>query len=156
MTKICNVCQYELPVEDFYTNKRFKDGLRKECKPCGLKLNREYYQRAEVKEKHNEYQRKRYRDNPDLKKRQHLKYKYGITLEEYKQKIQEQGYKCYICKADKPGGNGTYFYVDHNHATGQVRDLLCHNCNYVIGYAKENKDILLSVIEYLSKWEVQS
>jgi len=85
-----------------------------------------------------------------------LKALYGITIEEFNAKMEEQHNKCAICGTDTPTGNGTYFYVDHNHTTGQVRDLLCHNCNYVIGYAKENKDILLSVIEYLSKWEVRS
>jgi len=155
MTKTCKVCTQELLVENFYVNKRYKDGLRQECKSCGIKLNREYYQRVEVRQKHNEYQRKRYKQNPDLKKRQHLKYNYGITLEEYNEKIQGQEHKCAICEVDKPGGNGAYFYVDHNHNTGQVRGLLCHNCNFVIGYAKENIGILLKSVEYLSKWEMK-
>jgi hypothetical protein len=77
---------------------------------------------------------------------------YGITLEEYHSKLEQQGDGCAICGIKIPGGNGKNFYVDHNHATGQVRDLLCHNCNFVIGYAKEDVDILKAVVQYLETW----
>ena len=41
--------------------------------------------------------------------------------------------------------------VDHNHATGKVRKLLCHDCNTMIGKAKEDIQILESAINYLKK-----
>ena len=94
--------------------------------------------------------------NPTKRKNYHLKRLYGITLEEYKEKLANQGEGCAICGVKIPGGNGTHFYVDHNHTTGQVRDLLCHNCNFVIGYAKEDIDILKAVINYLEIWGEQS
>jgi hypothetical protein len=42
--------------------------------------------------------------------------------------------------------------VDHNHETGQVRDLLCHNCNALLGMCREDKAVLLAAIKYLWKW----
>jgi hypothetical protein len=98
---------------------------------------------------HNEKVRGKY--NPLARKKHKLKYNYGITLEEYNAKLEEQLGVCAICKGDKPGGNGD-FYVDHNHTTGQVRGLLCHWCNFMIGQSKENPEILSAGIDYLKKW----
>ena len=39
--------------------------------------------------------------------------------------------------------------VDHHHASGKVRGLLCCNCNFVIGHCLENKEILRKAISYL-------
>jgi hypothetical protein len=40
-------------------------------------------------------------------------------------------------------------HVDHDHTTNKMRTLLCHNCNSVLGYARENPAILRAGIEYL-------
>jgi len=54
--------------------------------------------------------------------------------------------------ADLAGKHG--LVVDHNHATGKVRALLCHNCNLTLGRAKDNPNILLSCIDYLNKHNI--
>jgi hypothetical protein len=41
--------------------------------------------------------------------------------------------------------------VDHNHKTNAVRELLCHACNVLIGYARENPQILRAACEYLER-----
>jgi hypothetical protein len=119
-------------MEDFHKHNRYKDGLMPWCKVC-----------------HNKKVKSKY--NPLVRKTRKLKYNYGITLEEYNNKLKEQDNLCAICKLDKPGGNGD-FYVDHNHITGQVRGLLCHWCNFMIGQSKENLDTLQAGIDYLKKW----
>ena len=81
-----------------------------------------------------------------------LKYNYGITIEEYNNKLQDQNNLCAICKSDESGGSGD-FYVDHNHTTNQVRGLLCQWCNFMIGQSKEDPEILRSGIDYLQKWD---
>jgi hypothetical protein len=134
MTKTCRDCKRELPVDDFYLVSKSGPLRRPECISCNLK-----------------YQRSRY--NPLRKKAEHLKSLYGITLEEFYSKLEEQNYKCAICEIDTPSGNGSNFYVDHNHTTGQIRSLLCHHCNMLIGHAKEDKKILLDTVQYLAKWE---
>ena len=80
-----------------------------------------------------------------------LKHTYGITREEYDSKLHEQENGCAVCGTKVPGGKGS-FYVDHNHTTGQVRGLLCHWCNFMIGQCKEDPEILRSGIDYLKKW----
>ncbi len=39
--------------------------------------------------------------------------------------------------------------VDHDHTTGEVRGLLCHNCNRAIGLLREDPERLRRAIEYL-------
>ena len=128
----CKTCETKRPVEDFYKHSQSKDGRMATCKFC-----------------HNDKVKARY--NPLVRKSRKLKYNYGITLEDYNNKLKEQDNVCAICKSDKPGGNGD-FYVDHNHTTGQVRGLLCHWCNFMIGQSKESPEILSAGIDYLKKW----
>jgi len=41
---------------------------------------------------------------------------------------------------------------DHHHASGQLRGGLCRSCNLLIGFAREDEEILLSAVEYLAFW----
>lgn len=75
----------------------------------------------------------------------------------------KQNCKCYICNRDllTNGGNrddgisGRYKSdvdcLDHNHITGEVRGILCQDCNALLGYAKDNIDILKKSIIYLER-----
>ena len=76
-----------------------------------------------------------------------LKRKFKITLEEYQQMEQNQGGVCAIC-----GGVCTRkLAVDHDHATGKVRGLLCNNCNRGLGHFKDNLENLQQAINYLKE-----
>jgi len=50
----------------------------------------------------------------------------GVTDEAYEALLDAQGGGCAICGA-KP--KTRRLHVDHDHATGKVRGLLCHRCN---------------------------
>lgn len=101
--------------------------------------------------------KKYYRDNIVSKKNYHKKhylYKtYGITLEEYNEKLLQQNGKCAICKKYETSvdrsGNIKSLAVDHNHKTGKIRSLLCDNCNKALGYIQDDIDLLKSFIRYL-------
>lgn len=77
--------------------------------------------------------------------------KYGLSAKEYKQKLETQQGKCAICLKDMIL-KGKKICIDHNHTTGQVRDLLCVQCNSLLGNAKEDFSILKSAITYLHKY----
>lgn len=62
-------------------------------------------------------------------RRRYLARKYGITPEEYEEKLSQQGGRCAVCRR-LPGNRR--LAVDHNHRTGQLRGLLCYRCNYKI------------------------
>ena len=88
----------------------------------------------------------------DYKWKQALK-KYGISTEQYNEMFLKQAGNCAIC-----GVNQSKFtkrlYVDHDHKTGNVRGILCVNCNMLIGHAMEDVGILVKSINYLKKWNI--
>lgn len=82
----------------------------------------------------------------------HYKRAYGISVRDVHHMLIEQDFKCAICKdfgfkmkEDHVSG----LNVDHDHKTGKVRALLCHNCNRGLGLFQENQAYLLSAVEYL-------
>jgi hypothetical protein len=81
-------------------------------------------------------------------RRLNLRNSFNLTLEQYIQLLVGQDYKCKICK-QPPSGIKEVLCVDHCHATGKIRGLLCGTCNMLIGSAKEDKSILANAINYL-------
>jgi hypothetical protein len=82
----------------------------------------------------------------------YLKRKYGIDYSDYQRMLEDQNHKCKVC-----GGDGfklketqnLLLVVDHCHDTGNVRGLLCHNCNRGIGLLQDSVSNLESAIKYL-------
>lgn len=76
---------------------------------------------------------------------------YGITHDKFLAMLDAQGGVCAICK----NGNGKRaMNVDHDHATGAVRGLLCDRCNPMLGYARDDIAVLQTAIEYLTKFSL--
>lgn len=76
-----------------------------------------------------------------------LRHKYGITVEERDQMLQDQGGCCAICKTSEPTGYN--WHVDHCHTTNKVRGMLCSRCNQALGLVSENVSTLRSMIKYV-------
>jgi hypothetical protein len=80
---------------------------------------------------------------------------FGITQEVYEQMAERQDCRCAICGTHENqlvSSNGRRtLYVDHDHATGAIRELLCRYCNTLLGQAKESPTILRAAIDYLLK-----
>ncbi len=125
--KVCSCCKKERVIKDFYKQNDRKINVKSQCKIC-IKKN---------------YKADKQRDSQ-------LKYRYNITLEQYDKMFEEQNGVCVIC--EQPNIANRRLCVDHNHATGKVRKLLCNKCNNVLALADENIDILLKAINYLRKY----
>lgn len=82
-----------------------------------------------------------------LRRRGWLRREYGLTLEQYDELLQKQGGRCAICKTTVPGGIGSW-HVDHDHATGKIRGLLCFDCNICLGRIDKNKSVIQGIIDY--------
>lgn len=112
-----------------------------------------YKKRAEWgkknRERLNEYQRKRNAkpENKIKQKARNLKNNFGLTLEEYNDRRSAQKELCPICT--KPLGKAA---VDHNHATGQVRDIIYTKCNLGVGFIENSSHLLKPMHDYLAKW----
>lgn len=129
-------------------NKQFsnRDGLAYYCKKCESKYQKDRAKNPQVKA-----------DN----KNRLLKNFFGLTLEEYKAKFDEQNGLCAICnkpevKLHHRTGEIIALAVDHDHKTGKVRKLLCHRCNLLLGNCEEDIDILKAMIAYLTQFQTES
>ena len=132
-------------------NWRAKNPVRvKETLKKWHKINPGYYKKKmeTYRPKANESARKWRKINPDKAKDTYYRYQYGISLIEYRQIHDKQGGLCAIC-GNPERVNGRSLCVDHNHQTGEVRGLLCLDCNTGIGHFKDNKKYLASAIDYL-------
>lgn len=63
--------------------------------------------------------------------------KLGITGDEYKSLYKKQRGRCGICERRLYSKRYNAFCVDHEHSTGKIRGLLCHNCNGAIGMLRD-------------------
>lgn len=79
----------------------------------------------------------------------HLR-KYGITLEDEQALYDQQGGCCAICGAALgPYGLNRHAHLDHDHATGIVRGILCRGCNLGLGNFMDEPTLLEIAITYL-------
>lgn len=78
---------------------------------------------------------------------------YNITLDDYDRLAEKQAGLCAICKLP-PGEKGrtSLLHVDHDHATNEVRGLLCDNCNRALGLFQESINNLECAVDYLKSY----
>jgi hypothetical protein len=77
--------------------------------------------------------------------------RYGISQQEFEALFESQGRCCAICRSVSPGSFGKHWSVDHDHDTGQVRGILCHPCNLMLGLAKDDIGRLQQADNYLTR-----
>jgi len=117
----CRICHKIKHTSEYRQTKRRKKGYQQPCKQC----NRE--NRTSFKRK--------------------IERRYKISFKEYEKLLKDQENKCLICKKEFIDSKHTH--IDHNHTTNEVRGLLCHKCNSILGYSEENIEILKEAINYL-------
>ena len=112
-----------------------------------------------------EYTRRWRKENPEkvkqygknakqYQKHYTLKSKYGITFDQYNEMLAKQNGVCAICKQPEVSTlkqKIKLLSVDHSHSTGNVRALLCTNCNMILGKAHEDTNLLLKCVDNLNK-----
>ncbi len=143
--KVCRCCNSVKDRSEFVKNKSFSSGIDTICLTCSRDKVRLW--RKHNPEKRKNQLKKEY--GKTYTKNKHLKYTYGITLDEYNTLFSTQQGCCAICGQHQSNFKKA-LSVDHNHTTGKVRKLLCSTCNFMVGYAKEDTIILQKAIEYLN------
>ena len=157
-TKECKCCKKVLPIENFteFFNKcRGKTYTYGSCDSCRRENAKKKYYSKTPEERREKVQRNK--KDPLTRKAYKLKHKYNLTLERYNNMLIEQDDRCPIC--DEPlvedvfeknvKGVSNKPHVDHCHETGRVRGLVCKGCNLILGYAKDDPNILYNAIDYL-------
>lgn len=85
-------------------------------------------------------------------RKSNIRYKYGLSWDEWLSLYNEQEGRCKICFKFcpiHPESKGDGLAVDHCHTTGEVRSLLCIPCNSAIGQLKEDPEIIQKALEYV-------
>lgn len=87
---------------------------------------------------------------PEQRRATHRLSKYGVGPGEVNRVLEAQEYLCPICRGVLNEKTG---HIDHNHVTGNVREILCGHCNRMLGLAKENPGTLRRAAAYLEQHE---
>lgn len=138
ITKVDNIqyCSVEGCKACIYGNSLCKRHYKAEYR----KINKESYNLAA-----REFYKRRRIENPDYWREE----TYGLEKGSFTKLLVQQGNKCKCCKDPISRIDAQ---VDHDHKTGDVRGILCKNCNWGLGNFKDNPFRLQSAIEYLADY----
>ena len=148
----CHKCKKTLHFNKFY-KRRIDTDIKVpfyQCILCVLKHAREY-RKTKTGKIHYKKQARKYL----------LKKSFGMSLNEYNKKLKKQNGLCGLCGEKEThtiSGILVSLSVDHNHNTGQIRDLLCFRCNSHLITGLENRNALLltkKAVKYIKKWNIK-
>ena len=118
----CYKCESFKPVEEFWKHKKSKDGLCGACKDCMSKTAKA--------------------------NRSSMRYRaaqvYGLTLEQYDE-LRDKATACPICH------EAVELHLDHDDATGKIREFICGRCNRGLGLFGHSAEALRAAADYLEK-----
>ena len=138
--KVCTKCGLSKDETEYYLEKaKRKDGSirefrRSHCRACETS-------RKSKRDKRTKVQR---REAEELRK-------YGLTPDVKAAMLVAQKHSCGICGTKKPGGRYNSWNIDHCHHTGEVRGLLCWDCNVGIGKLNDDAQLLRRAIQWLEQ-----
>ena len=145
---------YEAPKQ-----KSLPENIKMKCKIHGfltideVDISEHFYKCKQCRKE----RRKKNKEDPRKVKNSYLKRIFKITLEDYEKLLEKQNNLCKICnkpetmKQTRSVNKLRSLAVDHCHETGKIRGLLCGRCNNMIGYAKDNPNILRLGADYLER-----
>tara|TARA_R110002074_G_scaffold141443_2_gene287877 strand:- start:1250 stop:1669 length:420 start_codon:yes stop_codon:yes gene_type:complete len=135
--KQCRICHDKKDIDQFYLCKRKggnPEARHTECKQCA----KDRVKLANA-------------TNPDRARNSHLLRNYGITLDTFNGMVSTQNSRCACCGTAEPRGKHDQWCVDHDHVTNKVRELLCKDCNIVLGIVSDSPTHLKQLIQYIAK-----
>ena len=119
--RLCARCKEWKDLTEYNINRKSKGGRGGLCRPCHKNSK-----------------------TPEQKRNWDLKFRYGLSLDDFECIKAEQKNKCKICLKEPIN-----LVVDHCHATGKVRGLLCSSCNTLLGLSGDSQELLNRAIAYL-------
>ena len=140
--KVCTTCKEPKSTDNFGRHKQYKDGLKRQCKKCLARINKEYEDRNRetIRTRKRNYMR-----GPKAQAAMRFRV-YGLTQEGWDNLIERQRGKCAICRkpfAERP-------FIDHDHETDKVRGILCRSCNTGLGLLGDTVERLSLALDYLN------
>lgn len=138
ISKTCCRCKETKPAAFFNKDRTRRSKLTAWCKSCNAANMLEWAAANQERKKR-------------LTHESHLRRAYGMTVADYDAMLQAQGGGCAIC--GEPCASGKRLSIDHNHATGAVRGLLCAHHNHGIGKFQDSPALLRAAAAYLELHE---
>lgn len=127
--KFCPRCEVVLPIDAFVRNRSTRTGVGTYCRPCQNAQSAQSVKKLYGNTRH-----------------YHLKRRYGIGADEAQEMLEEQAARCAICFTDLTVAT---MHIDHDHATGAVRGVVCFNCNGGLGQFRDDAAVLRRAADYL-------
>lgn len=132
MKKVCHLCGGT------------EFGSRGRCKPCRARVERQHWREdPNAREKSRVRKKASRAAKPHLERAANRRRRYGVTAEAFDAIVSAQGGKCRICGASNPD------CLDHDHATGKFRGVLCNPCNIGLGLFRDDPERIHAAILYL-------
>lgn len=102
--------------------------------------------------------------NPEKYREYELQKKFGITIEAFESRFNEQGRKCAGCGTTEPKGPHNQWAIDHDHKCCKgkrtcgkcIRGILCNPCNLGLGCLRDNAETLRNLARYLEKFSPEN
>ncbi len=136
--KTCPKCRETKPRKDF--------GLR------APNAQGKVYSKSYCKQCENLISTEKHRGDPERTKARNkvtsLSRYFDMTPDQYQELLEQQGGVCAICREEAPADSR--LHIDHDHSDGQVRGLLCRDCNHGLGRFKDDPVLLERAIAYLA------
>lgn len=161
-------CSIKTGCGEFKETSEFTKG-RTTCKTC-RGIERQLYLKKinplhksigerKLEREANPKQRKQHPYTKEKRRELGLKYRYGITEEDYKKILAYQKNSCGICgiteedfiKRTSHNKKPTSLFIDHCHDTGSVRGILCDSCNRGLGLLGDSTSNIEKALAYLTK-----
>ena len=168
--KRCARCQQDKPVSQFYRAVATPYGLRGDCKACSAAKCRAQRAANKLLPRDRAGTSKRcdqcrnvfpvsnfhrdagstdglYRYCRPCGKIHARAHRYGLTKDRVREMLR-QG-RCEAC--GRLFADESEKHIDHRHADGAVRGILCERCNTTLGKCEENPAVLMGICQYLAR-----
>jgi hypothetical protein len=133
---------------------RSGNGPTRRCLQCHNNRERERWASLTPEEKYAEslkkYAMPSRAKSKDYQRAYRMRHIYHTTDEQIAELREDQDGLCAICYGLAPAS-----HIDHDHATGEVRGLLCNACNRGLGYFHDDPDALRAAADYLERGRLQ-
>ena len=149
-SKQCSKCKKLQPLDQFYRMKQKGYRPGSHCKTCMLDYAHRWYREnpERAKQARKAYYERTRTEYIRACSDRRIKKLYGV--ENYGAVLASQGGGCAICGKTE-AENGKRLHVDHDHATGKTRELLCQSCNHVLGLFHDDAARFEAAARYLKK-----
>ena len=118
-TKRCGKCGETKPIDQFHKSPRGSHGRFCWCAKCSNEYAKQNRTRIAT---------------PEKRRKWNLSIRYGLSEADFDAMLVGQGGLCAICALPMKR-----VCIDHDHATGEVRKLLCNKCNVLLGLIENNR-----------------